>query len=1584
MATENLTFEINATGSDEVDKLVLSLQNLDNVLDKLDVGKFNSISKSLESLSGFEGVKGIDKVVEELNKLGTLKLDNLDSLIGLESVANSLQKLNGVKINNSIINFLTDLSLVSDFAIPNVNDLERLSFALSNLNKVTINKSLPKSLEEILNIANSFVGIDVSGIEQIGRGLSYLSGLNIRIDRNIGTALTSIITAINTMGETANIQGITDVINALKTLDGIKVGTKLGTALESIVTAVNSLSEDVNIGGITDIANALQSLDRIRIGRTIGDSVYNIITALNELSTVRPINPQISANIEQLGNAFLSFSGLEGIQFSGISRLTETLTQIGNIRPIGNEIFENVDRIADAIIRLNSRLSGIDDRRLSRLASIIRSLSPRIDSAENSTNRLSRSMSRLNSLSLLSIDVILRWGKTLFSAISKTVSSSASMYKNLEFFNKAMGESAVEAENFAKRVEAAMGIPAAEFMDMQVGIQALVRGFGVASKSATIMSQNMVQLAYDMSTIRKESPEQILNSLRSGLLESSESVRKLGIDVSNFRLQQELLNLYLKTGNEQYNVNIATLSQASKAQLRYNAMIADSVLYQGEFGRSLENPAIQLQILRGQFQMLKNELGVLLIPIVNKIIPPIIAAIQILREFAVSLASIFGFTFPKMDTKDYGAMVEYADDTESALSGAGTAAKELKAYLAGFDTLNVMEIPSAGGGGAAVGGTTLDIPLSEYDFFTGEIAKKIEEWKNKLAPFKKALDKVAEIIGWIYDKFGLIGVIVVAIGAALLAWTIGKGILNAISNLVSEFLKLHGMKVIGITLMIGGALIAISALKDALRNGLDAENIGWMIGGDLIGGIGAFITAKAFGVGTSAALLLAAGFTAGLVGFQIGVLSIQNMIENGVSWTNVGGGIASAVLGGLASFLALKGLATIAPKLATILIELVGASSAVGAGASIGIVLLSGWAAFMVTTNIMQATGFDKKMEEMGAYIYESGGKSGNVYLDGFAKVIEGGARTLSFLGILEPIDAEIDTSMDYLVETFNATTEHLGKAARDSTLTQTEYIEAMKDNWMAYDSTISESKAYEYATQNSKKYFEEVKLGIDETSDVLENSISQADLEILNMIKGFENAREQLVSMNLPVDDINNQIAEWRGKLEDASLTTEDLTNQFDDAYNSANNISQSWVDTSELMKQTPEGLAELQTALENAGIAAGNMSIEVTNAFLAINETFGTLTEMPSAIQKSMSEVSTVMSTETSTINSIVKLWSETMIANFSTTTDSLKLSVSTAFTEISLNFNTQLTDISTKTKTKLTEVSNEFNAKFMLISTMIKTKTTEMTVEFETQLNKLPLMATTVLDDIALTFDTKLDEIIIIVFDKSKIIGEQITAGVESGLSDLGKAMSKKFDEAIVEIMSDLEIHSPSRVAERLIGINFGLGVANGIEKTIPDNVSAMDKVADNLKLPDISPDLTLTDNLSKELDIVKEQWYNNLEDMDSYIITIIPIIDTSKFDTKAIDKLSDMDLDLGELSFEPIDFSMSDIVADINADMSNQSEYETDNTELIAETRRNTAAVEQLIAVMEDKDFNVEVNMDGRKIAESVTERQRRILTARGRG
>ena len=411
--------------------------------------------------------------------------------------------------------------------------------------------------------------------------------------------------------------------------------------------------------------------------------------------------------------------------------------------------------------------------------------------------------------------------------------------------------------------------------------QTISEGFGIASDRAAIMSKNLTQLGYDLSSFFNISFTDSMQKLTSGISGELEPLRRLGYDLSQAKLKAVALSLGItKTFN--------SMTQAEKAQLRYYAIMTQVTVAQGDMARTLNAPANQLRIFSAQVTQAKRALGNIFIPILTKTLPYLIAFAKVVRLVANQIAGLFGFSLPEIDYSGVKKTNNMIADTAENLDDATKKAKKLKDALLGIDELNIISDNNTGAADKIsdrIGGE-FDFKLPEYDFLSGVVSTQVDEI---VAKFKNWLGITDDIKTWseFFDtNLGSILKVVGKIGAGFLAWKFAKGFINGLAW-IQRLKRLNLSTPVTVTasaiVLITSFSVEWTALKDIIENGISKLNVGEAVGSSIAASLAGTFLGKA-----GADLLLNAGITAG---------AVESGMGTALAGALFGGGVAAVVAG---------------------------------------------------------------------------------------------------------------------------------------------------------------------------------------------------------------------------------------------------------------------------------------------------------------------------------------------------------------------------------------------------------------------------------------------------------------------------------------------------------------------------------------------------------------------------------------------------------------------------------------------------------------------------------------------------------------
>lgn len=693
-------------------------------------------------------------------------------------------------------------------------------------------------------------------------------GAELNIDK-LATAISNLRTKGN----------VTKVVNSLDKLAGSIATLKQASAgmsgLDKITSFLNGLSNvntTASAKSINTVVNAIKKIPAAVSGLN-GVDFYSMSGSITQLTNaLAPLSILDASNLKALGSAFNAIGKVpdltDKLKATDLDSFASSCQKISTaLTPLASQL----DKVGNAFAKLPPQLSKVVTQ-ANRVTAANEKQRKSYLSLSNQMNGFMRNMAKLISL------------KAIADYLGNAVAKFNDFYEATNLFGVSMKGLTGEADNFIQKMQTLLGIDPTEAMNNMATIQGLTTSFGLASDKAYILSKNLTQLGYDLSSLKNIPVKEAFTKLQAAISGELEPIRRLGVDISNARLQQELYALGITT-------SISKLSQADKAILRYIAIMKQTGDAQGDLARTLNSPANQIRILQAQLSELARAVGSVLYPALKSILPPLIAAVELVKEFVQWIAKLMGVKtvdFPDM-SKTSASVEDTSDALDNAAASAGKAKKALKDYTMGFDELNIID-PTKGssgsGSGSGVTGNILgDVDLSQYDMFkqyNEDFAKQIDAIKQKI---KAMLPLIATV------------------ATALAAWKLT----NLIMDIVDAIHKMNALKliVLGLGVFTVGIVLEITGIKDAIENGVNGKNFAEIVLGALIGTTGAAILGKGIaqfivtGFGNTAvgaAIKAAGGSTAGaIIGAAVGgvvtgipmfVTGVYDAVKNGLNTLN--------------------------------------------------------------------------------------------------------------------------------------------------------------------------------------------------------------------------------------------------------------------------------------------------------------------------------------------------------------------------------------------------------------------------------------------------------------------------------------------------------------------------------------------------------------------------------------------------------------------------------------------------------------------------------------------------------------------------
>ncbi len=217
-------------------------------------------------------------------------------------------------------------------------------------------------------------------------------------------------------------------------------------------------------------------------------------------------------------------------------------------------------------------------------------------------------------------------GKTLTSGFTKPMITSFiaanSLADTIKKVNTTFGANN-DVVNWADTTLDSYGIAKQSAMDMAVAFGDIALGMGFSNNEAANMSKEMVGLVGNMASYKKISVEAANDILKKAFAGNTEGLKNLGVVLSDAELNQSALTKGTSKGYKE-------LSEAQKAQIRYNELISKTTVMNNAFTTSNEDVSTQQRILTEQVKEVSAEFGNSLLPVGSKVLA---LSIDLLKGF---------------------------------------------------------------------------------------------------------------------------------------------------------------------------------------------------------------------------------------------------------------------------------------------------------------------------------------------------------------------------------------------------------------------------------------------------------------------------------------------------------------------------------------------------------------------------------------------------------------------------------------------------------------------------------------------------------------------------------------------------------------------------------------------------------------------------------------------------------------------------------------------------------------------------------------------------------------------------------------
>lgn len=584
--------------------------------------------------------------------------------------------------------------------------------------------------------------------------------------------------------------------------------------LGSTLNSLNGASISNFASGMSQLATSLRSVSSIDT-RTFSKIATNM-EKLGNLDTARLVSS--ASALKSMATELSGFANISK-QSAEITQLTASISKLGsksasyaadNIRNLGGALKEvmttlsNAPRVSNNIIQMTNALANLSQQG-SKVGSASRSL---VTGFSNTSKSIKSTRSGFRGLaSTIGKFYATYW--LVMRAVGKiggAVDLASQLTEVQNVVDTTFGDMASKVDDFTKTSIQDFGMSELTVKQISSRFQALGTSIGISSEqvangtavankalmsqnntlykttdSMADMSLNLTRLAGDMASFYDVDQADVAKSLQSIFSGTIAPLRRYGLDLT----QATLSEWAMKNG---LDANIKSMTQAEKVLLRYNYVMANTQVAQGDFAKTANTWANSVRVLKQEFQAWGSIIGSVVInalkPFVQALSKVMLKVISFTRTVADALGAIFGWT---IEISGRGAAADGMEDIADGVGDIGDnadssnkKAQKLKKTLLSIDEIHALDdnSDSGSGGGSGSGGSGgggagggVDSSLKKTDGLLEKYKSSIKDLYSLGKYIGDALVSAMESIDWkkIYQK----------------ADNFGKGLADFLNGLIS-------------------------------------------------------------------------------------------------------------------------------------------------------------------------------------------------------------------------------------------------------------------------------------------------------------------------------------------------------------------------------------------------------------------------------------------------------------------------------------------------------------------------------------------------------------------------------------------------------------------------------------------------------------------------------------------------------------------------------------------------------------------------------------------------------------------------------
>lgn len=605
---------------------------------------------------------------------------------------------------------------------------------------------LDKMIAKLNMVSSSIRSVNGGGMSSLANGVKQLSGAMQGISGIKTADFSRLSRNLEKLGG-ANASGIYQMAGSLRAFSS---ATKSITGISENAIQIGELAKNISRFGYKGAQNAVANLPALT-------------TELNRMMTVLSKSPRVSNNLIQMTNALANLSAQGG-------RMRGVASSLGTV----DRKLRVYSTSASRSTRNTLSLAAAFGRFYASCFLIIRGIKQIGKSITNSMDYI-ESYNYFNVITdKIGSEFGSAWKENGYSNAQDYASSFKDRLNNLT--SQMTGFTIGEEGGLYLSDNLGLGLDPNAIMNFQAQISSITNAAKLVGETSINASKALTMLSADLSSLKNQDLQSVMENLQSGLVGQSEALYKYGIDITNTTLQQ-----YAYANG--ISKSVSEMTQAEKMQLRLLAILDQTKVAYGDMASTIDGVANQYRILKQQVANLSRIIGNLFIPMLQAVLPYLNGIVIALQRFFTWIGNLMGIKWSNlMDGISSGytdtgleALNQDADNVTDSLEDANKAANKLKNTIHSYDELhiatdNTQDNTSIGGSNGIDLSKQIADALADYEDAWNKAMERMENKAQEIA------DKISAYFKKIHD-----------------AWKkdadmsfVGEDLGNAINNLLSS------------------------------------------------------------------------------------------------------------------------------------------------------------------------------------------------------------------------------------------------------------------------------------------------------------------------------------------------------------------------------------------------------------------------------------------------------------------------------------------------------------------------------------------------------------------------------------------------------------------------------------------------------------------------------------------------------------------------------------------------------------------------------------------------------------------------------